>query len=156
MSNASRTGLLASGALLVVGALLHIATIFGGPAWYAFLGAPAGLVAMAESGSLRPAISCVVIAAILLICAAYAFSGAGVIRRLPAARAVLAVVGLGLLIRGLMFPPLVAWQPALLIGICGRCQSVNMFVIVTSALCLLVGAGLIIGVMRMPATKAGG
>jgi hypothetical protein len=33
----------------------------------------------------------------------------------------------------------VAWRPETVGGICGKCQSVNGFVIATSALCLLAG-----------------
>jgi putative oxidoreductase len=60
----SRT-LFAAGTTMLLGALLHIAIIFGGPDWYAFVGAPAGLVKMASAGSLRPAISCVAISVCL-------------------------------------------------------------------------------------------
>src|SRR5690349_23673573 len=149
MSNVSRTGLLASGVLLVAGALLHIATIFGGPAWYAFLGAPPRLAAMAASGSLRPAISCIVIAALLLVCAAYAFSGAGVMLRLPALRAVLALIATGLLVRGVAFVAIAAWRPQLLAVVCGRCESVNAFLLITSALCILVGGCLAFGTAQL-------
>lgn len=145
MSRFQRTYLLASGAALIVGALLHIASIFGGPDWYAFLGAPDGLVAMVNAGSLRPAISCIAIATVLLVCSAYAYSGAGVIRKLPGLRVVLAIIAAGMIIRGITFIPIAAWQPHLLSGICGKCQSVNAFLLTTSAICLTVGGGLAVG-----------
>jgi hypothetical protein len=77
---------------------------------------------------------------VLLVIAAYAFSAAGLLRRLPLRRAVLALAGAGLLLRGLSFLPLAAWQPHLLSGMCGRCEGVNAFLVVTSLLCLFPGA----------------
>ncbi len=144
----SNHALIAAGSAVLLGALLHIAIIFGGPGWYEFLGAPAGLVAMVSSGSLRPAISCVIIGAVLLVCAAYAYSGAGLIRKLPGLRLVLGLIGTGLVVRGISFVPIVMWQPHLLSGICGKCQDVNSFVLVTSAMCLLVGIGYLAGAFR--------
>ena len=144
----SRSYLIAAGAVLVVGALVHLAAIAGGPAWFAALGAPKGLVTLAGTDSLRPAISCVVIAAALLVCAAYAFSGAGLIRRLPLLRPVLALIALGLIARGLAFLPLAAWRPDLLSGLCGKCAEPGLFLVATSALCLFVGGGYAVGALR--------
>ena len=70
----------------LAGAILLVAILFGGPDWYALFGAPQGLVILARAGSRRAPISCLIIAAILLVFAAYAFSGAGIIRRLPSLR----------------------------------------------------------------------
>jgi putative oxidoreductase len=144
-----RNYLLLSAAALAVGGVLHIAAIFGGPGWYAYLGAPAGLVALAGTDSLRPAISCVVIAMGLFACAAYGFSGAGVVRRLPALRTVLALVGLGRVARGLLFVPVAAWRPHLLSGLCGKCAEPGLFLVATSLLCLLVGGGYALGTLRV-------
>ena len=143
-----RNYLLTSGVILAFGGLVHLAAIFGGPDWYAFLGAPAGLVALADTDSLRPAISCVVIALMLFACAAYACSGAGVIRKLPALRGALALIGLGLVARGLLFVPLAAWRPHVLSGLCGKCEEAGLFLVATSSLCLFVGGGYLFGAMR--------
>lgn len=141
--------LIASGSALVIAALLHLAAIFGGPAWYAAMGAPAGLVALAGTDSLRPAVSCVVIAAVLFGCAAYAFSGAGRIRRLPALRLVLGLIAFGLIARGLLFLPVAALRPHLLSGLCGKCAEPGLFLFATSALCLAIGTGYAIGAFRL-------
>jgi putative oxidoreductase len=140
--------LLASGVLLLSGALLHLAIPLGGSDWYEYFGAPAGLVAMVEAGSLRPAITCVVIAALLGGLAAYAFSGAGIVRRLPLLRPVLGLVGIALLVRGLGFLPLAVVKPHLLAGLCGRCQGLSSFLVITSLLCLFLGAALTHGAFR--------
>jgi hypothetical protein len=145
MSRISMAWLCASGALCVAGALLHLAIPFGGPAWYSFAGAPQGLVAMAEAGRARPIVSCVVIACLLLVFAAYAFSALGLLRRLPATRVVLGVVGVGLVVRGLWFPVLALRDPAALGRLCGRCGGLNAFVVATSALCLFIAVGFLLG-----------
>lgn len=149
-----RRWLIATGLLTLVGALLHLAVPIGGPAWYASLGAPPGLARMAEAGSLRPLITCLVIAGALGLASLYAFSGAGVIRRLPLLRPALAAIGTAFVLRGLVFVPLALWQPRLLSGLCGRCEGVNAFVLVTSALCLFAGIGYLLGAWRPSA--AGG
>lgn len=139
------TFLHASGAILLAGAAAHLLVIAGGPEWYAHLGAPAGLVEMARAGHPRAAATCVAIALLLGALAAYAFSAAGTIARLPLLRVVLAIAGAALLVRGAAFVPLVLWRPGLLGGLCGRCQGVDWFVIATSALCLFLGACLVAG-----------
>jgi hypothetical protein len=128
-----------------VGAAAHLLAIPAGPDGYAMLGAPAGLVDMARVGHPRAALTCVAIAALLLVLAAYAFSAAGTIARLPLLRPVLAVAGTGLIVRGLAFVPLILWRPELLGGLCGRCQGIDSFVVGTSLLCMLLGACLLAG-----------
>jgi hypothetical protein len=136
---------MAGSALLVAGALLHVAAVFIGASAYALIGAPDGLVAMVEIGSPRPALTALAIAGMLLFAAAYGFSGAGLGPRLPARRLVLALVATVLIARGVLLPVAAASQPQLLSGICGRCGSFNGFVILTSAFCLFVGGAYAIG-----------
>jgi hypothetical protein len=143
-----RAYVLVSATLLALGALFHLAIIAGGPAWYAFSGAPAGIGPMLASGSPRPVVTCVVIATVLAACSAYGLSWAGVMPRLPAVRIVLALIACGLLARGVVLPAVAAYEPHLLSGLCGRCQGVNGFVIVTSALCLFVGGGYALAASR--------
>lgn len=149
MSQFVKTYLLLAGIAASAGAMLHIAILFGGPAWYAFFGAPEGLVAMARSGSIRAPISCLVIAAFLAVLAAYAFSGAGVTPRLPALRLGLASISAILILRGVLFVPLIVWRPGALSGIC-NCRSVDTFIVVTSALCLAMGVGYALGALAAP------
>ena len=96
-------GLLAVGGLLsAAAALLHVACIVGGPAWYRFLGAGEGMALAAARGSLRPTLVTLGIAAVLGIWAAYAFSGAGMIVRLPLLRTALVAISAVYLLRGLV------------------------------------------------------
>jgi hypothetical protein len=146
MSQFVKRYLLLVGVIACAGSALHIAILFGGPDWYAFFGAPRGLVEMARSGNLRAPISCLIIAAFLAVLAAYAFSGSGVIRRLPLLRLGLASIASVLILRGVLFIPLILWRPGSLSRICD-CPSVDTFIIVTSALCLAMGIGYGLGAM---------
>jgi hypothetical protein len=147
MSRFGRMYLLASSCLMAIGALLHLAAAALGASAFALLGAPAGLVAMVGTGSLRPAASCCVIAGLLLLGSAYGLSALGLGLRLPARRLVLSLIALGLIARGILLPVAVAWQPQLLSGLCGRCEAVNGFVLLTSALCLIVAGGYAAGAL---------
>jgi len=149
MSTFVRRYLILSGAAASAGAMLHVAILLGGPDWYAFFGAPPGLVDMARAGNLRAPISCIVIATFLALLATYAFSGAGVIRHLPYLRTGLATIACVLILRGVLFVPMILWRPGTLAGIC-NCKSVDTFIIVTSVLCLAMGVGYALGALFAP------
>lgn len=100
--------LVAGGILSLIAALLHLATIVGGPDWYRFLGAGEAIAKAAERGSPVPALITLGIAAVLLIWAAYAFAGAGLVRPLPLLRTGLVVISAIYLVRGLMLVPALA------------------------------------------------
>lgn len=108
--------LTAAGGLSAVAALLHLACIIGGPDWYRFFGAGEGMARMAEKGSLYPATVTFGIAAILAIWSAYAFAGAGLLRRLPLMRTALLVITVIYLGRGLVLVPMLAFRPDLVGG----------------------------------------
>jgi hypothetical protein len=145
MTRFSRHWLFAAGLLCLAGALVHLAIPLGGPDWYAFFGAPPALATMAAAGLARPAVTCVLIATVLLGMSAYAFSALGSLRPLPGVRAVLSLVGLGLTLRGAAFPIGAMQAPWRLGQVCGRCDSFNGFVLLTSALCLFIGMGFLLG-----------
>lgn len=98
--------LIAAGGLSLVASAIHIACIFGGASWYRFLGAGERMARAAERGSWTPSVITLGIALVLAIWAAYAFSGAGVIRRMPLLRTGLVVISAIYLLRGavLFFP----------------------------------------------------
>ena len=146
MSQFVKRYLFFTGVAASAGAVLHIAIPFGGPDWYAFFGAPQGLVDMARAGNIRAPISCLVIAAFLALLAAYAFSGAGVIRRMPFLRLGLAFIAAMLILRGVLFVPLILWRPGILSRIC-ECRSVDAFIIGTSVLCLAMGVSYALGAL---------
>lgn len=94
--------------LSAAAAALHLAIIAGGPAWYRFFGAGERMARMAEHGSPRPALSAIVIAAVLAIWSAYALAGAGLIGRLPLMRTALVAITAIYLLRGLVLLPALA------------------------------------------------
>ncbi|HMP46063.1 MAG TPA: hypothetical protein PKD99_13260, partial [Sphingopyxis sp.] len=85
-ANPGSVWLIAGGWLSVVAALAHVACIFGGPGWYRFFGAGESMARAAARGDWAPTLITLFIASVLLIWAAYAFSGAGWLPRLPLLR----------------------------------------------------------------------
>ena len=94
--------LICGGCLSLAAAALHIACIFGGPDWYRFFGAGEPIAQAAERGSWIPPLMTLGIATVLAIWAAYAFAGAGLIRRLPLIRTALVLISAIYLARGLL------------------------------------------------------
>ena len=105
--------LIAGGILSALAALLHLAVIAGGADWYRFVGAGEEMARLAEQGSLRPTLITLAIAALLAVWSAYAFAGAGLLRRLPLMRTALVAITAVYLLRGLLLVPLAALRPDL-------------------------------------------
>ncbi|BBB07320.1 hypothetical protein [Sphingopyxis sp. EG6] len=137
-ANPGSTWLLIGGALSVAAALLHIACIFGGPDWYRFFGAGEGLARAAARGDWTPTLITLAISVVLLIWAAYAFSGAGILPRLPLLRTGLVSITAIYLLRGLVFLPLHLWRP----------QHTDSFAIWSSAIVLFYGTVYAIGTIK--------
>jgi len=118
--------LIGSGIVALVAGLLHLAIIFGGLAWYAFFRAPVRIVRMAAAGALYPTLFCLVAAALLILCASYAFSGAGLIRRLPLLRTGLVLIGSVFILRGLVLIPLTVLRRDVVAQVC-NCNRIDPF-----------------------------
>lgn len=103
--------LVTGGVLSAIASALHIAVIVGGPAWYRFFGAGEGMARMAERGSLTPTLITLGIASVLAVWSAYAFSGAGLIPRLPLIRTALVLISAVYLLRGLVLIPAFVVNP---------------------------------------------
>ncbi len=100
-----RLGLILAGIALLAAAAYHIMLIFGAPAWAAFAGAPPEVVQSLEQGTLLAPVSIVFIAAALVVMAAYGFSAAGLISRMPLLKLGLWVIALVFLVRGAAIIP---------------------------------------------------
>jgi len=100
--------LIVGGWLSAAASLLHVTVIWGGPDWYRFFGAGEQMAQAAERGSWMPVLGTLAIATLLAIWAAYAFAGAGLIRRLPLMRTALVLISAIYLARGLLIIPIVA------------------------------------------------
>ena len=129
--------LILAGSLSALAALLHLAVIFGGPDWYRFFGAGEGMARMAERGMIQPTLITLGITAVLAIWAAYAFSGAGLIARLPLPRTGLVVITVIYLARGLIVIPA---------GLMNR--EINAFGWWSSLLVLAYGLAYLVGTWR--------
>jgi hypothetical protein len=130
---------MAAGFATAAAALIHLMIPLGGPTWYGFFGAPRALVRQAEAGALYPIVSCMVIAMLLSICSAYAFSGARLLPPLPLLRIMLAVIALVFLARGVGFLLLEWLRPGSLVRISGS-QGMDTFLVISSLICLAIGA----------------
>ena len=97
--------LIVGGVLSLAASALHIACIVGGPDWYRFFGAGEALAQAAERGEAYPALVTFAIAVVLAIWGAYAFAGAGLIRRLPLMRTALVAITAIYLLRGALLIP---------------------------------------------------
>jgi hypothetical protein len=139
--------LLAGGVLSLAAALLHLAVIVGGPAWYRFFGAGEAMARAAERGAWQPALITIGIASVLAIWAAYAFSGAGVIARLPLLRTALVVITAIYLLRGLVLVHALVFMP----------EVVTPFLVWSSLIVLVYGIVHAIGTwLRWPALSPEG
>jgi len=129
--------LVLAGWLSLLAAALHLAVIVGGPDWYRFFGAGEGMARMAERGMIQPTLITLGIAAVLAIWAAYAFSGAGLIGKLPLLRTGLVVITLIYLARGLLIVPAALMQ-----------REINAFGWWSSLIVLIYGLAYLIGTWR--------
>lgn len=138
--------LLAGGALTAGAALLHVAMIAGGPAWYRFFGAGEHMARNAARGSPLPAVITASIAVVLGVWALYAFSGAGVIRRLPLLPLALAAIAAIFLARGILGVPLVLWldDPYL-----RELRARMTFMVASSAVCVVLGVCYAVGAVSL-------
>ena len=103
--------LIAGGLSSAAASLAHLACIAFGPAWFRFFGAPEQAVVAYENGAMGLVWMTVGIAVILAIWGAYAFSGAGAIRRLPLLRTGLIVISAIYCLRGAILIPALVRAP---------------------------------------------
>lgn len=136
-----------AGVVLMLLGLAHVGAIFGGHEWFAFIGAPDGVVAMARAGKRYPTLVALFIALVCLLWASYAFSGAGLVRRLPLLRTGLFLIAAGMIVRAIGFIAVLAVSPQALDFICG-CNGIDTMVLVTSAICLAIGVGIAVGLYK--------
>ncbi|MEN7343355.1 MAG: hypothetical protein AAAFM81_10450 [Pseudomonadota bacterium] len=118
-----------AGLLTIVAVLLHVGCIFFDASWYRFMGAGEQMAQIVERGETYPTIVTSVVTLVLLVWAAYAFSGAGKILQLPLLRTGLVVIATILLARGLGFYFIMAAFPG---------NSLT-FWIVSSSICVVLG-----------------
>jgi len=129
MTDIGSHALVIGGSLTAAAAVAHLACIALGPPAYRLMGAGERMARAVEAGKLRPTLVTAAIAAVLLVWALYAFSGAGVMGPLPLTGWALPAISLVFLARALAFPLL---RPVFL----GNSAT---FWWVSSGICLLIG-----------------
>lgn len=127
-----------AGILTVVVAALHLGCIAFGAGWYRFLGAGEQMAMMAEAGQAYPTVVTSIIVLIFLLWSAYAFSGAGMIIRLPLLKLVLSLISLVLVMRALSFYFLMPAFP----------ENSLTFWLVSSGLCFILGVIYLLGIKQ--------
>ncbi|MEJ2611014.1 MAG: hypothetical protein P8179_13235 [Candidatus Thiodiazotropha sp.] len=86
-------------------ALAHLSCIFLGPSCYKAQLAPSEIIQSAIDGTFLAPVSTVVISALFLLCAVFAVSGAGFIKKLPLLKPVLITISGLCLVRGIVTIP---------------------------------------------------
>ncbi|MFD0738393.1 hypothetical protein ACFQZQ_03715 [Lysobacter koreensis] len=131
--------LVAGAGLSALAALLHLGVIAWGAPGYRMFGAGERMAQLAEAGHWYPPVVTVCIAAVLGIWAAYALSGAGLIRRLPALKPILCAITAVYVLRGLVLIPLLVTGHA----------AATAFNVWSSAICLGYGVVHLIGLIQV-------
>jgi len=139
MNSVRNPFLITGGILSALAALLHLGCIAFGAPWYRFFGAGEQIAQMAAAGHWYPTVTTLIIATILSIWSLYAFSGAGVIRRLPLVRLALCAITGVYLLRGVAFVPVMAYFPG----------NSSTFWAVSSAICLAFGIIHLVGLRQV-------
>ena len=128
--------LIAGGTLSAIAALFHLGCIVFGASWFRYLGAGERMAQMATAGQWYPTVAALMIASVLIVWSLYAFSGAGVIPRLPLLRWVLCAITGIYVLRGAAFIVIVPYFPG----------NSMMFWVVSSSICLAIGIVHLVGI----------
>jgi len=132
--------LLLSGAIFsAVAALFHFACIIWGAPLFRIMGAGEPMVSMAAKGHWYPTFLAVAVGTMLLIWAAYALSGAGMIMQLPYLKIILSAITCIYLLRAITFPILKPVFPG----------NSDTFWWVSSTICLIVGLLHLFGLLQV-------
>lgn len=121
--------LVLAGLLVSIAALAHLACIALGAPAYRFMGAGERMARAVEAGSLKPALITLAIACVLFVWAGYAFSGAGLVPRLPLTEWAVPLISAVFLARAVAFPLLKPRFPG----------NSSTFWWVSSGICLAIG-----------------
>jgi len=124
-------------------AALHLAIVFVGAPGYRYFGAGERMARLSEQGSPTPALVTGALTVVFGVWAAYAFSGAGLVRRLPLLRTGLLAIGVIYTLRGLLFGPQAVWFFS------GHRSQVPLRQLVVSGAALLTGLAYLAGAQQV-------
>jgi hypothetical protein len=131
--------LMLAGIFTIIVGILFLFVIVGGPDWYRFVGLGELTASQVEQGMFEPQALTFVLAITLIIWGCYAFSGAGLLKRLPLLKPSLVWITIIFLLRGIAFVPAYLFSP----------ESVDNMIIVSSFLCLSFGITYAIGLKEV-------
>ncbi|PRY90456.1 hypothetical protein [Mongoliibacter ruber] len=139
-----------AGCMTAAISLMHVGIVIGGPDWYRFFGAGEMMALQAEQGMIEPIIVTLFIALIFAVWALYAFSGAGLIIKLPLLKPILIAICGVFLLRGLAGIPMVLFNDhPYLNELAGKMT----FMVISSLICLIFGYLYLKGILRMSSGK---
>ena len=126
--------LILAGILSAIASVTHVGIVLGGPSWYRFFGAGERMARLANQQSIVPIAITLAIALLLGIWALYAWSGAGVVPKLPLLKPALVLITSLYLLRGIvgLIAPYVSEHPGVL-------ANTKRFWFWSSAICLSIG-----------------
>ncbi len=97
--------LISAGFLASASAIWHLLCIFGGPSWFEFARAPQQVIESAQQGTMLAPISTVFVASLMFACTIFAFSAAGLVRKVPQLKSALITIAVLCTLRGLIAIP---------------------------------------------------
>jgi hypothetical protein len=147
----AHTSFLIAAGIALFAACIHWVAPFVGPDWYDFLTAPRWVGESARNGTAEAPVGAMVIGFLMFSCALYAFSGAGLIHRLPLTKTALVIITSICLLRGLLLLPFFIRVP----------ERLSSFDIVASLVWFIAGPGFLFGSygnwtqLKLPARRDG-
>jgi putative oxidoreductase len=136
--------LVLAGATSFLAAATHVAIVIGGASWYRFFGAGETMASMAKQGLIRPTLITLAIALVFSVFGLFAFSGAGLIYKLPLLKIVLSGITTLYLVRGLagFVLPWLTSHPSI-------AQNSLSFWMISSVICTAIGLVHLRGLMEV-------
>ena len=98
--------LLITGVIATSAAIWHLLCLYGGVSWFIFARAPSMVIQSVQQGTLLAPISTTIIALLMFICGLYAFSCAGMIKKLPLLKTAVLFISMLCLLRVVIVLPI--------------------------------------------------
>ena len=126
--------LVSAGVIASASALWHLLCILGGPSWFEFARAPQQIIDSAQQGTLLAPIGTITVSSLMFACTVFAFSGAGLIRKVPLLKPALITISFICTSRALIAIPIMITP-----------DGYDIWEIVASSVWLYVGVCFIVG-----------
>jgi hypothetical protein len=97
--------LISAGFIASASAIWHLLCIIGGPNWFAFARAPQQIIDSSQQGTLLAPIGTVIVASLMFACTVFAFSAAGLMRKVPLLKTALITISILCIARALIAIP---------------------------------------------------